>query len=427
MDMKISQLQIERNSFLSVTINVDGLPVRSSTTNSFWPILCVLDQSVNKEPFIVELYYIASKPNDANSYLRPFVDECIDLENNGIIINDKKYAFRLSCITADTPARAFLKCIKSHNSLHACEKCTQEGTFLDRTTCVFRPHPGRDNPTKFSRGPRHIHLCKHWKATEFRSFILYLGPVVLANILTQNLYEHFLVLHCAIYVLCGDFSVNSEWCQYADNLLQCFVKNIPIFYAKELLVYNFHNLLHLTADASNFGKLDNFSAFPFENFMTKIKRMVRSHNHPLEQIVKRLGALKSIHKLSPRLRIVKKKNKIFKVILDDIYIININSCFNTKCGDIVVIKAIEKITGSSFYKLKCEYSLYRTDYYKEPIESSRIGIWKVSRKKEKYICSSDLNKKWLLLPNFKENNNDESFISIPFASMTLCNYNYKLL
>lgn len=86
---------------------MDGLPVQSSTTNSFWPILCVLDQSVNKEPFIVGLYYGASKPNDANSYLRPFVDECIDLENNGIIINIKKYAFRLSCITADAPARAF--------------------------------------------------------------------------------------------------------------------------------------------------------------------------------------------------------------------------------------------------------------------------------------------------------------------------------
>lgn len=437
MDMKMLQLQMESNSFLSVTLNVDGLPVQSSTTNSFWPISCVLDQSVNKEPFIVGLYYGASKPNTANSYLRPFVDECMDLENNGIIINNKKYTFRLSCITADAPARAFLKSIKSHNSLHACEKCMQEGTYLGRTiwqytsNLNFRTDLGFNNeeyedhqirktilteldiglvtqvpldyihlvclgvmkklirvwiengpkkcklnslkvnriserlieirekhyPIYFCRRPRHIHLFKYCKATEFRSFLLYLGPVVLVNILPQHLYEHFLLLHCAIYILCSDFSADFEWQKYANDLLHCFVRNISIFYTKELLVYNFHNLLHLTADATSFGKLDNFSAFPFENFMTKIKRMVRFRNHPLQQVVKRLGELKSTRKLTPKSRIVQKKNRIVKVILDDNCIINIDSCFNTKYGDIAIIKAIERIPGSSFYKLKCDYFL----------------------------------------------------------------------
>ncbi|CAG9795519.1 unnamed protein product [Diatraea saccharalis] len=36
-------------------------------------------------------------------------------------------------------------------------------------------------------------------------------------------------------------------------------------------------------------ELDSFSTFPFENFMCKIKRLLRSHNMPLEKIAKWLG------------------------------------------------------------------------------------------------------------------------------------------
>lgn len=56
------------------------------------------------------------------------------LENNGILVNNQKYTFHVICIIADAPARAFLKCIKSHNSLYGCEKFTQEGFYIGRTS-----------------------------------------------------------------------------------------------------------------------------------------------------------------------------------------------------------------------------------------------------------------------------------------------------
>lgn len=116
-------------------------------------------------------------------------------------------------------------------------------------------------------------------------------------------------------------------------------------------MYNFHNLLHLTADAENFGALDNFSAFPFENFMTKIKQMVRSHSHPLQQVAKRMGELKYLP-----------KNKV-------------------------------------------------------PIKSSRLGIYKVHRFKRITVCSSTLNRKCLLLPNFHAG--DETYVCMPFVNRSL--------
>ena len=51
-----------------------------------------------------------------------------------------------------------------------------------------------------------------------------------------------------------------------------------------MLVYNVHGLVQLAEDASRFGCLDNISAFPFENFLGKLKRMVRKPSFPLEQV-----------------------------------------------------------------------------------------------------------------------------------------------
>lgn len=52
-------------------------------------------------------------------------------------------------------------------------------------------------PSGFNRRPRCLKDYKQWKATEF-TFLLYLGPIVLKNILDRNMYNNFLTLHVAI-------------------------------------------------------------------------------------------------------------------------------------------------------------------------------------------------------------------------------------
>jgi len=56
-------------------------------------------------------------------------------------------------------------------------------------------------PSDFARRPTSIDTFFKFKATEFRQFLLYTGPVVLYNILDEQLYKHFLFLHAAIRVL----------------------------------------------------------------------------------------------------------------------------------------------------------------------------------------------------------------------------------
>lgn len=55
----------------------------------------------------------------------------------------------------------------------------------------------------------------------------------------------------------------------------------------ESLVYNIHNLIHLADDGRNFGSLDKFSCFPFENFLFEVKNILRSPNRPLSQLYRR--------------------------------------------------------------------------------------------------------------------------------------------
>jgi len=51
--------------------------------------------------------------------------------------------------------------------------------------------------------------------------------------------------------------------------------------------HNIHGLLHLVDDYHLHGPLDNCSAFTFENYMKELKGMLRKHETPLQQIVRR--------------------------------------------------------------------------------------------------------------------------------------------
>jgi hypothetical protein len=47
-------------------------------------------------------------------------------------------------------------------------------------------------------------------------------------------------------------------------------------YGSHHLVYNVHNLLHLSEDSINYqGPLDSFSCFPFENYLGQIENVIR--------------------------------------------------------------------------------------------------------------------------------------------------------
>lgn len=59
----------------------------------------------------------------------------------------------------------------------------------------------RHIPCEINRKTKSLSESNRWKGTEFRTFVLYTGPVVLKSVLDTDKYVNFLTLHVAITIL----------------------------------------------------------------------------------------------------------------------------------------------------------------------------------------------------------------------------------
>lgn len=118
--------------------------------------------------------------------------------------------------------------------------------------------------------------------------MLYTGIVALKDIAPILVYKNFLLLHVSIFILCDPhlFPIYKNQARY---FLHVFLKTCKSVYGHQMLVYNVHALLHLVDDCENFGVLDNFSAFKFENQLGIIKRSLRGSKFALQQAINRIS------------------------------------------------------------------------------------------------------------------------------------------
>lgn len=137
-------------------------------------------------------------------------------------------------------------------------------------------------PAEFHRKVRGLDCLPRWKGTEYRTFLHYVGIVVLKDHLPQEAYLHFLLLFCAVTICTSKqyFALLPK----AHEMVLLFIEIFAEIYGKHYINSNVHNLSHLVEDVQQFRELESFSAYPFENALGKIKRMTR--NRPLAQVAK---------------------------------------------------------------------------------------------------------------------------------------------
>lgn len=138
-------------------------------------------------------------------------------------------------------------------------------------------------PQDFNRPSRILTDLPFFKATEYRRILLCNGILIFKDCVADEVYKHFLLLHCAIYILNSPCLVQMH-CDYANTLLRTFISHSTAIYGQKFIVYNIHSLSHLASECETHGKLDGFSAFQFENKLQSIKTLLRSGYKPLKQV-----------------------------------------------------------------------------------------------------------------------------------------------
>lgn len=242
-------------------------------------------------------------------------------------------------------------------------------------------------PNEFQRRIRGLDELAFWKGTELRTFLSYAGPVVLKGVLNMSEYKNFLALHTAMRI-CNNKKLHYKL-EIARELFIYFVKSFRELYGEKYMSYNIHNLLHIVDDVLRYGVLEDFSAYPFESSLGKLKKKVRHGNKMLEQVINRVLEgwdiqLEAPHIQSPILKkmtfkdenetrylYIQTKNFLLKFDQKNCYFMNDSS-------DILKLEYIKKINdniiivGKKFLK---KFNLYTT-----PLDSSFLGIFTIDEK-----------------------------------------------
>lgn len=150
----------------------------------------------------------------------------------------------------------------------------------------------RELPSDFCRKMRSLQYLAHWKATEFRHVLLYIGIVAFKDKLTEPEYLNFLRLCLAVRICSSEAYVKKEaYKDIAQTLLSGFCKHFCIIYGFNEIVSNIHNIAHVMDDVNNFGSLNSISTYPFENHLKDIKLQIHPSNSSIEQVSRRLAEI----------------------------------------------------------------------------------------------------------------------------------------
>lgn len=144
-------------------------------------------------------------------------------------------------------------------------------------------------PKEIHRAVRGLKDLKFWKGTEFRAFLLYFGFVVLKDYLSEEEYNHFLLLACAIRIFYTDHY--KKYHEIANGWINRYIESYINIFGSHSIVSNVHNLSHIYDDVKQLGCLMDLSAYPFENRLQFLKLRLKQKNLPLEQMARGLTEL----------------------------------------------------------------------------------------------------------------------------------------
>nr|XP_054931071.1 uncharacterized protein LOC126538922 isoform X2 [Dermacentor andersoni] len=300
---------------LTLTTNTDGSPVFKSSKTSVWPIQFIVNELPPhlrfKHPVLAGLWFSKSDPN-MQLFLEKFVQEVNSTKPVTWTYQNRvhtSWPFVLCC-SVDAPARAAVLNMVPFNGYFGCPWCLIRGehvegldfvngqsveymhcvlqgvskqlteAILTSTNSNQRFYVGAPSvaakiesrllaikpPHCVTRLPRPLKDRGHWKASEWRQWILFYALPCLDGILHPEYWKHLSRLSEGIHILLQE-ELGARDIDRAEALLSNFVCRCKTLYGTAFMTFNVHALQHLANCARSLGPLWAHSAFVFEGGM----------------------------------------------------------------------------------------------------------------------------------------------------------------
>lgn len=265
-------------------------------------------------------------------------------------------------------------------------------------------------PREMNRDVRSMKLFANWKGQEFRNFLFYYGLVVLKDFLPAENYIHFLQLFAAA-TICSS-TTYFQYLHVAHMLFDYFIIGYKRLYGVQHLTSNIHNLNHIVAEVKQFGELSTISAYPFENYLGIMKRIIKGGKNPLVQIARRLSERLYIddynYKAGPEekraTKIVVHSQEI-SLELSNFTLINNNfqdQWFATKNYKILCMRSAYKRGNEYFVTAYALENDTIKDFFDQPFQSSLIhtyiaNVSKIKNSPIQIVPISEINFKYVAI------------------------------
>ena len=155
-------------------------------------------------------------------------------------------------------------------------------------------------PHEFRRTPRSIKTSKHWKASEFRAWLIVYSIPVLKSFLPPDYIKHLSLLVTSMHILLSD-SISSSQLELANLMLIRFYELSPELYDANLCSFNMHSLIHVCKFVRHWGPLWCYSTFGFENFNGYLKKHSHGTRNVLPQMIKAVRLRQALPLLARKL------------------------------------------------------------------------------------------------------------------------------
>ena len=139
-------------------------------------------------------------------------------------------------------------------------------------------------PREIHRQPRPFSV---WKATEWKSWLLYYALPCLRDILPVEHYQHFSLFVRSVFTLLKT-SISQTDLEKCEKDLITFVVHSEQLYGITFMTFNNHSLLHLVDSVRLSGPLWATSAFAFESAIYQLKQQITGPKGLYDQIAKRI-------------------------------------------------------------------------------------------------------------------------------------------